>query len=193
MGIYRVDGWNGSSYVTGSLINTVTTQAWTTAGCGSEINFAVVPNGSTGLGNVAIFSANAGCQVQGTQTNDNAQAGWVGEYLTATSATLTPANNTPFAVIAVTLTPGDWDVGGSCSFSGTTMTNATAGITTTAATFPASPLYAGLTASITACVLTVPEQRISATAVTQTYVNAQASFVSGTCSVVGAIWARRRR
>ena len=61
----------------------------------------------------------------GTTTNDNANTGAVGEFvssrvLSASRVSLTTSTYTP--VTSISLTAGDWDVGGICYFNGSTTT-----------------------------------------------------------------------
>ncbi|WP_439392557.1 hypothetical protein ACRQ5Q_24340 [Bradyrhizobium sp. PMVTL-01] len=55
--------------------------------------------------------ANGGVPVQGTNTNDNGAAGYVGEYLeNNVTGAVNVATDTPTAIASIMLTPGDWDV-----------------------------------------------------------------------------------
>ncbi|TWA89571.1 hypothetical protein [Bradyrhizobium stylosanthis] len=54
---------------------------------------------------------NGGIPLQGTNTNDNAAAGYVGEYLeNNVTVAVNVVTNTVTAIASITLTPGDWDV-----------------------------------------------------------------------------------
>ena len=70
-------------------------------------------------------------QIVGTNTNDNANAGNIGEYISSTVAvgsgvSLTP--NTITNITSIVLTPGDWDVSGTLYYVGSGVgTNATSG------------------------------------------------------------------
>src|ERR1700744_413847 len=72
-----------------------------------------------GMGNMTPNggSATAAGQIRGTATNDNASAGNVGEYVVSNNTTAQSlASGTPLNVTSISLTPGDWDVTGSCQF-----------------------------------------------------------------------------
>lgn len=77
--------------------------------------------------------------IVGTTTNNNANAGSVGELLTATTASVSLTSSTAANGTSVSLTAGDWEVSGTCQFSplaGTTITGIVVGISTVSATRP---------------------------------------------------------
>jgi len=142
----------------------------------------------------------------GTQTNDSAPAGYLGEYLTASLVTgsataLTTA--TPKNVISLSLTAGDWDVGGVLGIKGggtTTITYLIGCLSATSATLdttlgrmaavsPRSDMLSVLADTHIA----LPTARISLASTTTIYLVAQAGFATSTCSAFGAIFARRAR
>jgi hypothetical protein len=58
-------------------------------------------------------SGNGGIPLQGTNTNDDAAAGYVGEYLESNvTVAVNVLTNSPTTITSITLTPGDWDVCG---------------------------------------------------------------------------------
>lgn len=145
--------------------------------------------------------------IVGTTTNNSANAGSVGELLTATIATpgtslttATPANVilTPF----LSLTAGDWDVWGTCCFlpaATTSITQIAFGISATSATLPAagSGLYqqtmaATVPGAIPQCEHTMMT-RVSIASTTPYYLVAQAAFTVSTLSAFGTLYARRVR
>lgn len=151
----------------------------------------------------------SGLQV-GTSTNNNAPAGYVGEFVTATVAvgsavsltTATTAN-----VTSISLTAGDWDVTGQIDFnlSGTTGTLFQGGTSLTSATLPTQPGGSGL-GTDSLFVMPIPVTtltavmtcdcnavRVSLAATTTVYLTAQATFSVGTVSAFGTIRARRVR
>lgn len=139
-------------------------------------------------------------QIKGAGTNSNAQAGYVGEYVSnsATGVSLTTA--TPANVTSISLTAGDWDVSGTVTFvpanttaptllqCGTSTTSATLGGLGTQSflglTFPTNGQSQGLVA---------PSQRVSIASTTNVYLVAQASFTVSTMTANGFIRARRVR
>jgi hypothetical protein len=152
-----------------------------------------------------IFST-SGTGIQGTTTNDNANAGVVGEYVfSAVSAGATvnlPSSGTFVVVTSISLTAGDWDVSGSISFatqSGTvTLVNYLTGDTST------NSGDGGTNGSLAQAqannpnngtiILAIPTYRYNITSTTTVYLNARASFTgTATYGGYGTIRARRVR
>jgi hypothetical protein len=138
----------------------------------------------------------------GTATNDNAPAGAVGEYtssLVASGSAVSLSNNTGANITSISLTAGDWDVGGSVNFTETTstVTGRSAGVTSTTATVPTdgSEAFCGVQSTVTSETnsITLSRKRFSLSATTTIYLVAKASFSAGTCAGFGQITARRAR
>lgn len=135
----------------------------------------------------------------GVTDGSNAAAGIIGEYMAATSASTALTTATTATLTSLSLTAGDWDVEGSVYFSanaGTVPTILAAGVSTTAATLPAPPLYALLQCTMPSGAFnaqTVPMQRISITVPTTVYLAAQATFTVSTLTAIGNVRARRVR
>jgi hypothetical protein len=161
------------------------------------------PNfGGMGVPNAASGSLPG--QIPGTATNDNAAAGNIGEYISASVAAgsaVPLTNNVPANVTSMSLTAGDWDVWGNITFApagGTVTTGLFGSINTTSAAFPVLPgtgAYVGLTVSQTGGGGTLPvgQTRVSLAATTTVFLVAQSGFSAGTSSAYGFIGARRRR
>lgn len=139
--------------------------------------------------------------IVGTTTNDNANAGSVGEFPTPTNltnvslTTITPAN-----VSSVSLTAGDWDVQGTVMYTpagSTTATTFVSGISTTSATLGANGTFSAQVATYTAGggqpSITSPTVRISIASTTTVYLIADANFSVSTCTASGFLRARRIR
>lgn len=154
-------------------------------------------------------SGNGGIPVQGTNTNDSASAGQVGEYVVATLAagsavsltTATAAN-----VTSISLTAGDWNVWGAVVFDTTSTTDFTSIIGATSRTSATLPNpgddTAGLFRLVRAAgalgsnqdnVFGVPIARMSLASTTTVYLVAQSTFTASTVAVYGFIAARRVR
>jgi hypothetical protein len=139
------------------------------------------------------FSSTSG--IIGSTTNDSAAAGSVGQLISdvaspGTSLTSTVSVNGT----SISLTAGDWDVWGSCYFSGLTMTLLTAGISQTSATLPDIGLCGSIggTSLQSSNIVALP-QRVSLASTTTVYIVANGTF-TGSCSLNRAnIYARRRR
>lgn len=126
----------------------------------------------------------------GVVDGSDAVAGNIGEYMTATSGSVSLTNNVLANVVSLVLTAGDWDMSGNVQFTIGTGTHNYFGVGTASgldtviqATFPTTVLSAGLNTAT---------HRYNVTAATTVWVTAQAGF-AGTVSVVGSIRARRTR
>src|SRR5512143_308826 len=151
-----------------------------------------------------VFPQVASSIVQGTTTNDNAAAGIVGEYLTASAVattvnltTATPANG-----ITLSLTAGDWDVQGIGVFqtaATTSVTGTQVGLSTTTATFGADGSYTrdNFAAVVPGAIewrdSSTPVFRISLNATTTVYLVGQSTFTVSTQTAGGTIRWRRVR
>jgi hypothetical protein len=152
----------------------------------------------TATGTITPSSTNG---IVGTATNDNANAGSVGEYATNTTSTTSLTSGVSANATSISLTAGDWDVEGIVQFSpaGTTVTSLiAAGISTTSATFGAfqnNQLIAGLSnnAGAGSITLATPVSRISIAGTTTVFLVALASFTVSTETCNGFIRARRVR
>jgi hypothetical protein len=141
--------------------------------------------------------------IVGTNTNDSAAAGQIGEYARSYQAygTITPASGASVNVTSIALTAGDWDVSGIVGFyapGGLTGTNLRCSINTVSATLsnvlgdsevetPLMPTNAG------AVYLSIPNVRVSLAASGTAYLVAKGTFTGGTLGVYGRISARRVR
>ena len=169
----------------------------------------------TGTVNAAAFVASGTITpsqtsgIVGTTTNNDANAGSVGEFVSSTiaagSAVSLPAD-TATNITSISLTAGDWDVWGIISYTGDVSTNVTkirssissttAGLGTTGTTSRATMPFAGSgIAPFAGDVIdqSVGPVRFSLPGTTTVYLVARASFNSGLCSGYGQILARRRR
>lgn len=167
-------------------------ELWRTVGTGfTMIAGAITPVSTSGI--------------VGTITNDNANAGSVGELIkasvvTGSSVALTPG--VPANVTTISLTAGDWDVSGKVAFNGTSGASAygpfRGGINTVSATLPSTEtesyaLYVGGTGVLaSSAFLTCGTLRISISATTTVYLVAQNDAVAGV-GAYGTLRARRVR
>lgn len=148
------------------------------------------------------WDANGNTSIGGTNTNDNAATGKVGEYVSSTvvvaSATsLTTA--TAKSITSITLTAGDWDVsavadiipsGGSISFFGISVSlnnNTLDGMNN-----GGDSILQGFSSG-TENWITSPIRRVSIASTTTVYLVVRADFASGTATACGTIRARRMR
>lgn len=144
-------------------------------------------------------------QTPGTATNDNASAGNVGQFISATvlsGAAVSLTNNTAADVTSVSLTAGDWDCRGGTFYTngaGTTVTNALAWTSATSATLPTQPNNGGESQIVGQTFtnglpsLSAGVQRFSLSATTTVFLSAFATFATSTLSAYGFLGCRRVR
>lgn len=141
--------------------------------------------------------------IVGTTTNNNANAGSIGEFPAPTNLTgVSITTNTPFNASSVSLTAGDWDVSGCVYFllaSSTTLSATVAAINTTSATLPTNPgpnlafLNASFTSGPSSNYMCSPVARISLSSTTTVFLVGQATFGASTITANGYLRARRAR
>lgn len=152
------------------------------------------------------FSPTTGGLV-GTTTNDNANAGIVGELVASTiSVAAGISHATATDITSISLTAGDWDVYGSVYFltaSTTVLLSCQSWISLISAALPASNDNVsrqdygstGVTNAgggvQTGC--PISPTRINVSATTTLYLSAFTAFTTSTCQTIGTISARRRR
>ena len=190
----------GPSLTTPAMDGTATIGVATTYARADHIHpvdTSLLPKSGGTLTGALTPSQTAG--IVGTTTNNNANAGSVGEYITATQATnVTLANQAVANITSISLTAGDWDVEGNASFTFSVGGIAAAcAISTTSASIP--PPYAGTAQlqmtgqTLISPILPTGRARVLIAATTTVYLVGYASFGSGTCAGQGTIWARRVR
>ena len=173
-----------------------------TDGSLSTANLLVNASGDTVLSGSLTTSQTAG--IIGTTTNNNANAGSVGESFLATQArsaftAITTATATDIA--SITLTAGDWDVWGAIGFVGAATTQATAlqgSINSVSATLNGLNYYNAFQTFPSRVVtgdnsMAVPTRRISLAGTTTIYLVGQATFTVAGLFTYGFIQARRVR
>lgn len=146
-----------------------------------------------------------GNPIHGTNTNDDASAGYIGEYISSSvvlASAVTLTNSGQFYDITnITLTAGDWDVTGIVEYTlnGATMTATTSGIGTVSGN-SGTGLTAGDTrvdglppTSATDMTYVIPAVRKSISGSTTYYLKAVSGHSAGTPKGYGRISARRVR
>lgn len=157
-----------------------------------------VTGNETVTGNLGVTGAITPSQangIVGTTTNNNANVGSVGEFAAASITTNTAiALSTLTNLVSISLTAGDWDVTGNTYYiSGTTGTQALAGISIVSTTLPAPPMYAQNAFSLTtgqAFTQIPPVSRLSLAVTTTVYL---VGFISGSGSPTYQCLLRARR
>ncbi|MFM0566979.1 hypothetical protein PQQ88_01350 [Paraburkholderia caledonica] len=135
--------------------------------------------------------------IVGTTTNNNANAGSVGEFMSATASSVNIPNNSATNITSVTITPGDWDCNGTVSINGSiaNLSNMAGGVSSNSAALGSLGTYFQETpgASANGITSTTPTVRYSLSGSTTIYLIGYAGFGSGTVSANGLIRCRRLR
>lgn len=137
--------------------------------------------------------------ILGTATNDNAQAGSIGEYfeLTPTATSLTSGTRADFA--SKTLAAGDYEVDGSALFTatgGAVMTAQLLWLNTVSATTPSAPYYGEWQVTVPAngnFTGIAPRRRFSLASSGTVYLSGFAVFSSGSMTASPLLRIRRAR
>lgn len=138
--------------------------------------------------------------IVGTTTNDNAAAGYVGEYISSfipPSSAVSLVTDVSTNITSISLTAGDWDVSGLTStvFStaGTAGLAGTSLVSASLATYYIGGFQLQPTSTISYASTPAPLQRVSIAITTTVYLVGRANFASGTALCCGFISARRVR
>ena len=136
--------------------------------------------------------------IVGTTTNNNANAGSVGEYVTATGSSTAMTTGTNTNLTSISLTAGDWDVETSVQLApaaSTVLSSWIAGPSATSATFGTLGSFVSLAFTTTGSgqIFASPVVRLSLASTTTVFCVAVANFTAGTLNGTGFIRARRVR
>ena len=150
--------------------------------------------------------------VKGTTTNDNAPAGFLGEFITATvasGAAVALTSTVQANIASISLTAGDWDVSAVADLltgAATSVSFISAGLGTVSATqltqvggggVGTDPLVTladpAFVPGVTTLTLSLPPVRVSLAATTTIFFVALCTFTVSTLSAFGTIRARRMR
>jgi hypothetical protein len=172
---------------------------------GGTIDGAVVGGTTPAAGHFTTVSATGAITpsstngIVGTTTNDSANAGSIGEFVTATASAVSLTSNTPANITSISLTAGDWDVTGNVQFNAaasTVIQSALASAGVTSATLNASPdraVIESTQATSNPVSLIAPVQRISISSTTTVFLVGDCNFTVSTATADGRIRARRVR
>lgn len=169
---------------------------------GFGLSVAVPASTFAAITSTGLITPSSTVGIKGTATNDSAQAGSIGEYLSANATAIPLTSITAANVVTLSLTPGNWMVSGWVSVipAGTTnISAAQAGLSNVSATF--QPIVSGfpltVQAGISAVGVTVTldpaPYYIKVSTTTTVYLLAQATFTVSTCTANGFIQAVRIR
>ena len=171
---------------------------------GGTIDGAAIGGGTPAAGSFTTITASSTITpsqtsgIVGTTTNNNANAGSVGEFVTNTGSGVAISSATPTNITSISLTAGDWDVWGSIQYVQTgvaTLTQIVASCSTTSATLAAQPNVSILNLNFLVAnqTLVAPQQRFSFSTTTTVFLVGVVTFTSGSEAATGVINARRRR
>jgi hypothetical protein len=162
--------------------DTFTNKTFDTGGTGNSLK----------IGGVAVTRG----QIVGTATNDNATAGNIGEFLTASGSGVAMSSGNGWNACSLTLTPGDWDVWGYVGWTNagtTTYTMVQCSISPTNSVISSQMFQMYVTTAGATYVLPPPMQRISLSATTTYFLVGNQTFTGGSPTGSGTINARRVR
>ena len=159
----------------------------------------------TSMTALTTINRTGGTAIKGTNTNDAAAAGYVGEVITSTIAVgsaISLTTGVQANVTSISLTAGDWDVSGVVlmdSAATTNITRVTAGTSSTSATVDVtkgyySHIHSGyVPGGGQFRAMPLNTSRFSLSGTTTIYLVALANFTVSTCTAYGTISARRVR
>lgn len=195
-----------------AAVSTNTTQIATTAFVNGQFGTppalgSTTPNSAavTTLIATGAITPSQTAGIVGTTTNNSANAGSVGEFVSSnvpSGSAVALTSNASANVTSISLTAGDWDVWGSVGIvtgGSTVVAGEQAAISTTSATLPTFPGGGGqyffpLTLPTGQGMLApLGTTRLSLASTTTVFLVAQFNFATSTCSAYGFIGARRRR
>jgi len=132
----------------------------------------------------------------GITNGGNANAGSIGEYVSATGNAISLTSGSTSNITSISLSAGDWDVWGSCLISPSVgVTGANAGVSISSGVLPSPPFYSSINLPTAGAnqSFSVPMVRENVASTTTVYLTALASFSSGTATATCTIQARRMR
>lgn len=174
---------NGSFYI---LNNAGSTQIFSLTDAGNAVFTGSVQPSQTG-------------GIIGTTTSNNANAGSVGEFLTATTSGVSLTNSTAANCASQSLTAGDYEVSGTVLYNPgatTTMTGFTQGVGTTSAGFSGGGTYTQYSLNFITGqgqAFSTPVIRVSLSSTTTVYLVGYAAFAASTMTCTGYLHIRRVR
>jgi hypothetical protein len=184
-----------------TILNCINGSAGTSVAVGTTTITSPIGNGPLTSNSGVLGNVTWG-QLPGTSTNDSANTGNVGEYITATGSGVALTANVSNNVTSISLTAGDWDVGGVVNYVGNTSTT----VLRTESSVSATSLGMGVPASFYGGNVTyfatvngsgfsvpIPTTRFSLSATTTIYMVVSPIFSGSTMSATGTIRARRMR
>lgn len=160
-------------------------------------------NATLGTNDAIVVSGTTGAvSILGTTTNDDAAAGFVGQYIESVVSSVNfPATTTWGDCTSISLTAGDWDVTaqGTASAAGATVTDWSTGISVTSGN-STSGLVVGSSRHVMRVMnategsfTCIANYRMTFTGTTTVYFKFQSTFITATPNLSGRLSARRVR
>lgn len=190
-----------SPTLTTPVISTPTIANGTMSGT-AITNSPISGNGGsfTTLSATALITPSSTVGIKGTVTNDSAQAGSIGEYLTNSTATTSATSGTTLNATSVALTAGDWDVQCSAQFNpaaSTVLSTVFTSVNTVSATNgslgTATQIVNSGFVNGQIQIIESPVVRISLASSGTVYCPSYAGFTTSTLTISGFVRARRVR
>jgi hypothetical protein len=178
--------WNAGDFIEQCAIR-LEMQGWENAAEGLFGAQGVAVTPSTTLG------------IVGTTGADNANAGAVGEFMSASASGLAMTNGVTRNLVSLTLTPGDWEVQATIGYTetgGTTMTNILGGVSSASATFQGLGTFWQIDIPFSTggvAFFPTPTVRFNVSVNTPIFAVGDANFSGGSLSGSASIRARRVR
>ncbi len=212
--LFKINFKNSANTFTNFLTNATTAaRTWTfpdkngTVAMTSDITGFAATGANTDITSMSALTAittTAGVDIKGTNTNDSAAAGDVGEFVSSSASGVALTNATAANITSISLTAGDWDICAKGAFSGnaaTTVSLAGASISPTSATISDDGIgsYTQIIARSDSLSLGngnamgAPFRRVSLASTTTYYLVVQLNFSVSTATGSGGITARRVR
>jgi hypothetical protein len=195
-GASTTPSWSTATYPTTTTINQIlySSSANTIAGLATANSGVLVTNGS------GVPSISTGGQIPGTTTNNNANAGNIGELIQADTggSPISLTTSTLINIVQISLTAGDWDVYGSAFFSMTGGgTESVAGISLVSTVLPPQAFSLSEIDNAsgigTLIGFSTPTLNLSLSTTTTVYLVGGVTFASGPGTAQGRLYARRAR
>lgn len=154
----------------------------------------------TTLSASGLISPSSTVGIKGTATNDNAQSGSIGEYVTNSTSTTSATSGTTLNATSASLTAGDWDVQCSAQFNpaaSTVLTTVFTSVNTVSATNgslgTATQIVNSGFVNGQIQIIESPVVRISLASSGTAYCPSYAGFTTSTLTISGFVRARRVR
>jgi hypothetical protein len=194
---------NGVGFNCNTAINASTLGGATFTSPGAIGSTAASTGKFTTLQTTGAYTPSSTAGIVGTTTNDNANTGSIGEFVSnsrVAGSAISLTNNTAADITSVSLTAGDWDCRGGIGFTTSAGASGLLGwINNTSVTQPllssgfGNTQLIGTSAILGNNLISIMPTRISSASSVTVYLTGAALFSSGTASAFGYLGCRRMR